>query len=218
MEDNNIEYVLPVKRDDLKQKKNSPLVYIIPAVVAIVALVVALSFLLPKSIEGDWELAVNPEVVQATPDEIEDADRVYYTFSKPSKYGDGTYKTYYDGGVEEGTYKLSEKDNKELINLGTEDLQYKITGSKLLGIAKLTITYPEYTNEETGQTVPAQDYVFVQEKAPSYEKESYDSYKTDSKLIGHFTSNERTLAYYVYELSYTETVEFFKSDRSHVVL
>lgn len=210
MEDNNIEYVLPVERDDLKKKTKCPLTYIILSVVVVVALIVAaLTFLLPKSIQGEWELVVNPEISQATPDEIEDSKRVYYTFSKPNKYGDGTYKTFFDGGVEEGTYKLSEKDGKELINLGTKDMEYKIKGSKLLGLAKLTIIYPEYTNEETGEKIPAENYVFEQAKAPNYEKECYDSYETDSKLIGRFTSNERTLAYYMYELPYTQTVELF---------
>ena len=208
MEDNNIDYVLPVERDDLKKNNKKWLPIIAVALVVTIAGVIGCSFLWPKSISGGWELVVNPEISQATPDEVEDSDQVYYTFSKPSKFGDGTYKTYYDGGVEEGSYKLSEKDSKELINLGTEDLEYKITGLKFLGNAKLVITYPEYTNEETGESTPAQDYVFEQAKVPNYEKECYDSYETDSKLIGSFTSNERTLAYYMYELPYTQTVEF----------
>ncbi len=211
MYEKDVDYVLPVvKKEKEPQKNNSKLLFIIIAValVVVVAGVIGSSYLFPKSINGDWELVVNPEIAQATPDEISDADRVYYTFSKPTKYGDGTYKTYYGGGVEEGKYKLSEEDDKELINLGTKDLEYKITGSKLLGNAKLTITYPEYTNEETKQTIPAQDYVFSQEKAPEYEKEAYDSFETDDKLVNKWTTNERTLAYYMYDLSYTQTVEF----------
>ncbi len=212
MYEKDVDYVLPVvKKEKETQNKNSKMlfIFIAVAVVAIIAGVIGSSYFFPKSINGDWELTVNPEIAQATPDEIKDEDRVYYTFSEPSKYGDGTYKTYYAGGVEEGTYKLSEKDGKELINLGTEDLEYKITGSKLLSNAKLTITYPEYTNEETGQKVPAEDYGFEQSKAPKYENESYDSFSTDKTLVNKWTSNERTLAYYMYDLSYTETVEFF---------
>ncbi len=214
MYEKDVDYVLPVikKEKETKNNKNKKIFIIIAVVlVVIVAGFIGASYFFEKSIDGDWELTVNPEIAQATPDEIKDADRVYYTFSKSSKYGDGTYKTYYDGGVEEGTYKLSQKDGKELINLGTEDLEYKIRGSKLLGNAKLTITYPENKNEETGQTIPAEDYVFEQANAPKYEKESYDSYKTDSKLIGKFTSDKRTLEYYMYELSYTQTVEFLDS-------
>lgn len=189
--------------------KKRLVISIITAVVLIAACAVVYSFLAPKSISGDWELVVNPEISKATPDEVKDSDRVYYTFSKPGEYGDGVYKTYYDGGVEEGEYKLSEKSGKKFINLGTEDLEYKIIGSKLFGNAKLTVTYPEYTDEQTGQKSPAQDYVFVQEKAPEYEKQSYDSFETDKTLVSEWVSNERTLSYYVNELSYTETVKFY---------
>lgn len=188
--------------------KKRLLISIIIVVVLVAVGVVSFSFATPKSISGDWELVVNPEIAQSTPDEVENQNRVYYTFSKPNEYGEGTYKTYYDSGVEEGEYNLSEKDGKKLINLGTEDLAYTISGSKLFGKAKLVITYPEYTDEQTGQKSPAQDYVFVQEKAPQYEKESYESFFTDDALIGEWVTSERKLAYYMYELSYTETVEF----------
>lgn len=191
--------------------KKRLLVFLLLAIFIVIASMIAFSFIAAKSIQGDWELVANPEISQATPDEISDSDRVYYTFSKPSKFGDGTYKTYYAGGVEEGTYKLSEKDGKELINMGTEDLEYNITGSKLLSNAKLVITYPEYTNEETGESTPAQDYVFEQAKAPKYEEMSFgtDRFEIDEKLIGKWVTNERTLEYYMYELSYKQTVEFF---------
>lgn len=132
---------------------------------------------------------------------------MYYTFSKPGIYGDGIYKTCYDGGIEEGEYKLSEKDGRKYINLGTEDLAYTVTGSRLFGNMKLTITYPEQT-DESGQTTPAQEYVFAQAKAPDYEKASYASFKTDQALLSEWISNERTLAYYVYMIPYTETVVF----------
>lgn len=214
MYEKDVDYVLPVGKEEKDSKKtsgNKKKIFVIISVIAIVLVavgVVVFSFFSEKSIKGDWELIVNPEIAQSTPDEIEDSERVYYSFTKPGEYGDGTYKTYYNGGVEEGEYKLSEKGGKKYIYLGTENLEYKIKGSKLFGSAKLTITYPEYTNEQTGQSVAAQDYVFVQEKAPKYEKESYDSFKTEDSLLGKWTTNDRSLAYYVYELSYTQTVEF----------
>lgn len=209
---NDIDYVLPVVKKE-EQKSGRKKFYVIIAIVfvLVISAVIGSLCVIPKSIQGDWELTVNPEIASATPDEVEDSDRVYYTFSKPSKFGDGTYKTYYDGGVEEGSYKLSEKDSKELINLGTEDLEYKITGLKFLGNAKLVITYPEYTNEETGESTPAQDYVFEQAKAPDYEEMSFggDGFEIDKKLVGKWVTNERTLEYYMYELPYTQTVEYF---------
>ncbi len=189
-------------------KKKRIIILVVIAVILIIAGIIAYAFLAPKSIEGDWEMIVNPEVRKATPDEAESSERVYYSFNKPGEYGDGTYKTFFDGGVEKGEYKLSEKDGKKYINMGTEDLEYTVSGSRLFGTAKLTITYPEKTDEETGQSAPAQDYVFSQAKAPDYEKESYSSFMTDDLLVGEWVTNERTLSYYVYNLSYTETVNF----------
>ena len=192
-------------------KKRIAIIAIIAAVVLIAAGVLLYGFLAPQKITGDWELVVNPEISRATPDEVEDSDRVYYSFSEPDSNGEGTYKTYFDGGVEEGKYALSEKGSKKFINMGTEDLEYTITGSKLFGSAKLTITYPEQKDEETGVATPAQDYVFVREKSPEYEKESYRSYQTDTALSGEWKTDERTLSYYVYDLSYTQTVRFSDS-------
>ena len=149
---------------------------------------------------GDWEMTVNPEL--STPDEADAGKKVYYTFSEPGKYGDGVYKTIFDGGVEEGKYKLSEKDGKDYINMGTEDLEYSISDSVL------TITYPEKKDEQTGEKTQAKTYVFEPAKAPDYENESYDSFTTDEKLSGEWKTDERTLEYYTAELSYTETVSF----------
>lgn len=194
-------------KEKVIQKKR--LIIIAAIVVVLLAAGVVLFILLaPKTIEGDWELIDNPEITRATPDEVKNADKVYYSFSKPGEYGDGTYKTYFDGGVEEGKYKLSETDGNKTINMGTEDLVYTITGSKVFGTAKLKITYPAQTDEQTGQTTPAQDYVFTQAKAPDYEKGSYSSYQTDDLLLGEWITKERTLAYYIYNLTYTETVGF----------
>lgn len=188
----------------MKEKKIQKKKWVIVVLAVIFAAVGVGGFfwLMPKSIEGEWELTVNPEVTKSTPDEANGSQKVYYTFSKPGEYGDGTYKTIYDGGVEEGSYKLSEKDGKKLINLGTEDMQYQLSGSSL------TITFPESTNEQTGQKTPAQDYVFNRAKAPEYDKESYDSYDTDKALTAKWVTKERKLTYYTSELSYTETVAF----------
>ena len=213
MDNENLEYVLPVERNDVKytekRKKNGKIALLcIAAFVVFVVVCVVLSFLFPKSIKGSWELVENPEIVQASPDQIEDADRVFYTFTKPGAYGDGKWTTYFNGGVEVGDYKLSEKDGKEYIDMGSGEFEYVITGSKLLGNCKLTVIYPEYTDEETGATTPAQHYVFVQKKAPEYSDESYDDYKTDKALVGEWITNERTLSYFTYILSYVESVDF----------
>lgn len=170
------------------------------AVVVIALAFAARIFFMSATIEGDWVLAVNPEISNATADEADTA-KAYYTFSSSGQYGDGTYKTYYEGGIEEGEYKLSEKDDKKYINLGTEELEYTISKSKL------TIIYPEYT-DEYGQTTSAQEYIFERAKAPNYEKESYKDYKTDKSLLSEWTTSDRKLYYGEYELSYTETVMF----------
>jgi len=158
-----------------------------------------------KTISGDWEMIVNPEITNSTSDEVNGSQKVYYTFSKPGKYGDGEYKTIFDGGIEAGEYKLSEKDGKSYINMGTEDLEYKIVGSEL------TITYPESFDEQTGEEIPAEDYVFSRAKTPEYENEAYESFETDKTLLAEWITEERTLSYYTNELSYTETVEFLEN-------
>ncbi len=192
--------------------KKGVIIAVIVLIVLIAAGAIAYAFLAPKTVEGGWELIVNPETSQATPDETEKSSRekVFYIFSKPGEYGDGTFKTCYDGGVEEGEYKLSEKAGVRYINLGTEELVYTITGSKLFGSAKLTITFPEQTDQETGQTTPAQDYVFAQAKAPDYEKEAYSSFETDEAFIGEWIANTRSVPYYTYEIPYTQTVKIQK--------
>ena len=47
-----------------------------------------------------------------------------------------------------------------------------------------------------------------QSKAPKYDKESYDKYSVDDKLIGQWSTNERALSYFYYELPYVETLGF----------
>ncbi len=212
MEDNNIDYVLPVERDDLKpkrEKSHTIIISIIAVLLVIVTVAVLISFLVPKSVEGSWELVVNPEVPQATADQIDDADRIYYVFGESNKYGQGEWKTLYDGGVEHYEYKLLEDDGVDKINLGAADLEYKITGSKLFGLAKMTILLPENTDEENTQEQEVQEYVFKQRKAPDYSKESYDGYTVDEQLIGEWATNERTVSYFYYTLSYVQTVNFY---------
>ena len=193
--------------------RNKKRIIICAAVIAILIAVgvSAFLFLTPNSIEGDWELVVNPEIAKATPDEAQSTQKVYYSFSKPGEYGDGKYKTFYDSGVEEGDYKLSEKGGERFIDMGTGDCAYTIEGSKLFGGATLTITYPETTDRQTGQKTEPQDYIFKTAKAPEYEKESYEAFETDKKLMGEWVTDERTLSYSATELSYTETVKINNS-------
>lgn len=158
-----------------------------------------------ETISGDWEMIVNPEITNIASDETDNSQKVYYTFSEPGKYGDGEYKTIFDGGIEAGEYKLSEKDGKSYINMGTVDLEYKIEGSEL------TVTYPESSDMQTGEKIQAEDYVFIRTKAPKYENDAYESFETDKALIAEWVTEERTLSYYASELSYTETVEFLEN-------
>ncbi len=192
----------------LKSKKGL-IVIVASLFMLIIGLVIGGSFIIPKDVSGAWELVVNPEAVEATVDEILEEDKAYYVFDKPDRYGRGEYRTCYQGGVEHYKYELMEEDSVKKINLGTEDMVYRITGSKLLKSAKLTVIFPEYTDESTGVSYEAQEYVFEQAKNPQYEKQSYKDYETDSKIMGEkYTSNERTLAYYYYYFPYVETIEF----------
>lgn len=195
-----------LKKKGFFSTKKGIAVIIAAAVILAVLIGIGLSFILPKSINGTWELVENPEVAQATSDEMPESDRVYYTFDKPNRYGKGQWHICYQGGVEHYSYEFVEEDSIEKINLGSENLEYKITGSKLLGNAKLTLIFPELFDEATGQTYEAQEYVLNQAKAPNYEKASYKKYEVDNKLTGEWATNERTLSYYFYTFTYTETV------------
>lgn len=189
----------------MKKTLNKRLILIAFIAVILIAgaLVICLARMNAKqTISGDWELIVNPEITNFPSDEADSSPKVYYTFSEPGKYGDGEYKTIFDGGIETGDYKLSEKDGKSYINMGTVDLEYKIER------AELTITYPESSDEQTGENSPAEDYVFTRAKAPEYEKEAFDSFEIDKSLIAEWITEERTLSYYASELTYTEKVEF----------
>lgn len=199
----------PYKKKGILSNKLLLLPVIFLSVVFVAAVVIGVSFIAPKNIKGAWELVVNPELPAATADEISDSDKAYYVFDKPDSYGRGEYHTCYQGGVEYYKYELLKEDSVNKINLGAENMEYRITGSKLLGNAKLTIIFPGYDNESTGETFEAQEYVFEQAKDPKYEKQCYKDFSTDSALTGEkWTGNERTLAYYYYEIPYTQTVEF----------
>ncbi|MBQ7810389.1 MAG: hypothetical protein IJ346_05435 [Clostridia bacterium] len=192
-----------------KLNKGILLLLILTGAVLVSGVVIGASFALPKSISGSWELVVNPEVPSATADEIPDADKAYYVFEKPDRYGRGEYRTCYQGGVEHFGYELLKEGSVNKINLGSEDMEYKITGSKLLGCAELTIIFPEYTDESTGVSVEAQEYVFEQAQDPDYKNQAYKDYEADPALIGEkWASNERSLAYYYYSFPYTQTIEF----------
>ncbi|MBE6793313.1 MAG: hypothetical protein E7532_00015 [Ruminococcaceae bacterium] len=209
----NMSEKVSVKKPFFKSKKG-----IIVIIVAVVVLLLAGggvilgSYLIPKDISGAWELVVNPEISEATRDELPEKDKVYYIFDKPDKYGRGEYRTCYQGGVEVYEYELMEKDSVTKINLGTEDMEYSISGSKLLGDAKLKIIYPRYTDEETGVTYDEQEYIFEQASDPDYENQAYKSYKTDKSIVGtEYTSNERFVSYYFYTFPYVQSVEFMSN-------
>ena len=190
----------------LNKKKKIILTAVITAVLIVGALIACLVIKNDsQSISGEWEMIVNPEITDSAQDDVNSSPKVYYTFSKAGKYGDGEYKTIFDCGIEAGKYKLSEKDGKSYINMGTVDLEYKIEGSEL------TMTYPESLDEQTGEKIQAEDYVFTRTKAPEYKNEAYESFETDKVLIAEWVTEERTLSYYTSELSYTETVEFLEN-------
>lgn len=190
-----------------RNKKTKLLWITIIAVILITAALISYFIIMNASqtISGDWEMIVNPEINDSASDEVDNPPKVYYTFSEPGKYGDGEYRTIFDGGIEKGEYKLSEKDGKSYINMGTVDLEYKIEGSKL------TITYPGNYDEQTGEESSEEDYVFSRAKAPDYENEAYESFETEKDLIAEWVTEERLLSYYTTEIPYTETVEFLEN-------
>lgn len=101
-------------KDKSFNKKRAAIILAVVLALVIAGMIVY-SFFSPKSVAGEWEMVVNPEIAKSTPDEPGSSEKVYYVFGSPGQYGDGTYKTLYGGGVEEGKYKLSEKDGKQLI-------------------------------------------------------------------------------------------------------
>lgn len=180
------------------------LLLVLSGIILLAAGVIGASFILPKNISGAWKLVENPEIAESDNTSQESA---YYVFDKPDRYGRGEYYTCYQGGVEYFKYELLEEESVEKINLGTENMEYKITGSKLLGNAKLTIIFPEYTDETTGEKHEASKYVFEQAKKPNYEKQSINNYQVDKSLIGTWTNKGRTLSYYHYTYTYEQSVE-----------
>lgn len=161
-----------------------------------------------NSISGAWELVVNPEMPQTSEGDIPEADKVYYVFEEPDKYGRGEYYTCYQGGVEHFKYELLIEDSVEKVNLGTENLEIKFSGSKAQGDASMVLILPAYTDEITGAKYEASEYVFEQAESPEYEKKAFESFEVDEALLGEkWISNGRTLPYYHYEIPYKQTVE-----------
>lgn len=194
--------------NDKGNKKKKLKFLIIIAAAILVAVIIGVCFMIPNSVAGAWELTVNPEIGAATPDQVDESKKVYYVFEEPDKYGKGEWQTYYDGGVENHKYEFSEDKDKSKINMGSVDLEYEITGSKLFGTAKITLTYPEYTDEQTGKKVEAQTYVLEQANKPDYENNSYDEYTVDLELVGERKSEERSVSYFQYSIPYTQTMTF----------
>lgn len=196
----------------MKEKKlNKKKILIIASIVLVVLMAVGVMihlYFAKRTFTGAWKLTVNPEVTESTVDEVSSAEKAYYVFDEPNKYGKGTWHTYYGGGVEHLTYDLLEEDGVDKINLGSVNLEYKITGSRLFGNAKIELIYPEQINESTGEKTEAMTYVLEQSDAPDYESSAFNDFQTDKSLLHTWTSNERTLAYYYYEISYVQSVEF----------
>ncbi len=202
-----------ITAENIGKKKR---IVLIATIVLLTAVVVTASILIPKilkksdddtDISGAWELIENPELTAST-DEAADRENAYYVFDTPDKYGRGSYYTCYQGGIEYFKYELLEEDSVEKINLGTENMEYKITGSKSKGDAELTIIYPEQTDEMTGLKKEASEYVFVQAENPDYEKQCFDDFNVDKALLGTWINNERSLSYYQYSYTYEQSVEF----------
>lgn len=161
-----------------------------------------------NSISGAWELVVNPELPEKAQGETAEEDRVYYVFDEPDKYCRGQYYTCYQGGVEYYDYELLMEDSVEKINLGTENLEIRLSGSKTEGTAKMVLILPAYTDEITSTEYEASEYVFEQAESPEYDKEAFDEFEVDEALLSEkWISNERTLPYYHYEIPYKQTVE-----------
>ena len=195
----------------MKEKKLNKKKLIIFSVIILLLIAVGITIHLyfsKRTFTGAWELTVNPEIAESTADEVSESEKAYYVFDEPNKYGEGTWRTYYAGGVEHFTYELLEEDGVDKINLGSVNLEYKITGSRLFGNAKIELIYPEQINESTGEKTEAMIYVLEQASAPDYEESAFEDYNTDKSLLSKWTNNERSVAYYYYDIPYVQTVEF----------
>jgi len=189
-------------------KRNLIIIISVVLVLLIAVGVVVHLYFAKRTFTGAWELTINPEVTESTADEVPESEKAYYVFDEPNKYGEGTWRTYYGGGVEHFTYELLEEDGVDKINLGSVNLEYKITGSRLFGNAKIELIYPEQIDESTGETTESMTYVLEQADTPDYENSAFEDYNTDKALLSKWTSNERTLSYYYYLIPYRETVTF----------
>lgn len=209
MESKNVEYVLPVVKDDKKSrlsKKKKVILTIVAVILALAIVFVCILVFADKTVKGSWLLVVNPEKPSATIDQIDENEKACYVFTEPGEYGDGTYTVYYNSSVEHGEYKLSNKKGVDYINMGTGDIRFEISGNKILGTAKMTLTLG--TDKDNDKKTKESVYVFEQTEAPKYTSMSYDNYNVDSKLLKKWITNERYLSYMQYKLPYTQTVEF----------
>lgn len=214
MIDKNTDYVLPIEREDLKPKKKKWLTSVIGIVVSIFLVLGSLfifapNLMMPKNIlKGTWELTVNPDRIAEDDSKLKESDRTFYEFSKIDADGKGTWKSYNNGCVETGEFTIFKKSGKTYINLGGEDLEYKLKGNKNFNKAKFTLIYPEQKDPSTGQVFPASTYVMEQSPNPEYDKNTYNEYNTDSKILGEWKSNERALQYFTEAIPYNQTVTF----------
>lgn len=213
MENKNIDYVLPVIKNEKKDKKPKKRIYIVCAIVLVVLMAVGSLFLfapnlmMPKSaLKGTWELTVNPDRIVEDEKNLKESERTFYELSKMDSDGKGTWKTYNNGCVEEGKYFVFDKDGKDYINFGGNDLEYKLEGNKNFNNAKLTLVFPEQTSSE--YVIPSSTYVLEQAESPEYDTKTYDGYKTESKLLGEWKTNERELQSYAESVPCDQTVTF----------
>ena len=166
-----------------------------------------------KSITGAWSYKISYQDPTATSDEAKNLEtQGYYVFDKVNDKGVGTYHEYSQGAEQSGEYKVSVKDDKNVITINSNsensaDLYYEVTGVKLFGGAKLKLTQPEYTDQTTGQKVSEQSIELESSSGPDYESNTLDDYKVDESLLGTWSSDERSLFYYYTSLPYSEKVE-----------
>lgn len=215
MENKNVDYVLPVVKDEENKKKVNVKLLIAISSAVLVVLVIGALFLfaprvmMPKSaLKGTWEMTVNPDRISDENTELKESDRTYYEFTKVDKDGKGLWKSFSNGCVEEGEFVVFKKNGKRYINLGGDDLEYTIEGNSNFKKAKLTLVYPGFSDPSTGQVVAPSTYVLEQAANPEYDKKTYENYSVSSELIGDWKTNERGLVYFTDSIPYNQTVTF----------
>lgn len=154
-----------------------------------------------KTITGTWVREVeNTTSTTSTDDEVSKIS-VYYTFEKVDSEGKGEYKMSVEGEESVGEYQLSTSGDKKIITIGSSDLVYEVTGVKLFGNAKLSLTQEAYTDESTGQEVSEQTIDMTQDKDPDFGNMSMDNYKVVDDIVGKWDTDYKISYYYgMYEL------------------